>query len=678
MVKPVIVVGSGFAGLSCAFHIAEAGIPVMILEKKEKIGGYFPQLKRQFPTNTCGVCFMYPDYPAYCPYIEAQRHKNIKTFTNVSIENIETINDGVLVSFYVDDSFQTIEGQSLVIATGFEPFDISLKPELGGGLYENVFPALNFEDYLYDYMAENKPLPYRKIAYVQCVGSRDLKIKRPYCSSFCCMYALKQALLIKEFDKDVDVSIFYMDLRAFGKDYERYYMDAQEKGINFIRSAVASVRKRPSTGKLEVLYSKDGNPFEEVFDAVVLSQGAVIEKNVLELMGKLNVKLDFNSPSLFSDREIEKNIFVTGSIFDPMDIPDSVLDGISVASKIISRNMIVPKDLQTIRVKTQKVNKIGIFLINLEDEVDKKVRSYFTEAIKVKNFDEITFAIKENKFDGAVIVSDDIRKTEAQLRNFHYCGLHIDSVILVPSYNNSLAEEISASVQKLKQVKRSNYAPRDLNGKICIVGGGLSGLVSANFLAKMGFKVIIVEKETRLGGRLLDIPSRSQLINEFINQAESNKNIEILLNTKVTGASGRLGDFFIQLESNEEIRKIIYYKSPFAYPAICIRKKAIDKVNYPTIFKYTDDYLLWWRLLKIGKGYNLDDFLVSYRIHSTQVKNKSLKIQLKETLEVQKIIFRESKPPLKAKIINLILKILFFLPGDFVLWLFKKVEYKKV
>lgn len=173
--------------------------------------------------------------------------------------------------------------------------------------------------------------------------------------------------------------------------------------------------------------------------------------------------------------------------------------------------------------------------------------------------------------------------------------------------------------------------------------------------------------------------SAEDRIEKEVNFMEENRDYVVVgSNLKIINEENQVIGIREYPKKDEEIRKIIYYKSPFAYPAICIRKKAIDKVNYPTIFKYTDDYLLWWRLLKIGKGYNLDDFLVSYRIHSTQVKNKSLKIQLKETLEVQKIIFRESKPPLKAKIINLILKILFFLPGDFVLWLFKKVEYKKV
>lgn len=575
MVKPVVVIGSGFSGLSCAFHIAEAGIPVIILEKKDRIGGYFPQLKRQFPTNTCGVCFMHPDYPAYCPYIEAERHSNITTFTNVNIEDIVKSDDWVGIKYSSNGEINNIEAQALVIATGYEPFDISLKPELGGGLYDNVFPALTFEDYIYENMAENKSLSYRKIAYIQCVGSRDLKLKRPYCSSFCCMYAIKQALLIKEFDPDVDVSIFYMDIRAFGKDFERYYLDAKEKGINFIRSAVACVRKRPSTGKLEVLFTKEGNPCEEVFDAVILSQGAVMERNVTELLRKLDIEIDLFSSTPFNDREIKKNIFVTGSLFDPMDIPDSVIDGISVASKIIFRNMITPKESHLAKVKTQKVSKIGIFLHNFDDE---KIRENFPETIKIKDVDELSFAITENKFDGAIIVTDDMRKMEAQIKNRDYCGLHINSIILVPMYNKGLLEEIKSSLYKLKQVKRTNYASKKLTGKVCVVGGGLAGLTASKFLASMGLNVVLVEKEDRLGGRLLDLPSRNELIYHYIKEVQNHQNIEVLLNTQVKSASGRLGEFNLQLESKDDTRKI-------TVDAVLITTGAVPKKN---VFSYED------------------------------------------------------------------------------------------
>lgn len=556
MDNPVVVIGAGFAGLACAFHIAEGGVPVIILEKKEKLGGYFPELKRQFPTNTCGVCFMHPEYPAYCPYIEAERHPNITSFTNVNIENIEVFDEKVIVSFKTPNSFKQIEAQSVVIATGYEPFDISKKPELGGGIYENVYAALSFENFLYDLMAEGKELPYKKIAYVQCVGSRDLKVRKPYCSSFCCMYAIKQALLIKDFYPDVDVKIFFMDIRAFGKEYERYFREAINKGINFVRSAVATVRKRPSTGKLEVLYTKNGNVFEDTFDAVVLSQGASFDEQMVNLMKKLNINFDIYSSQPFDNREIKKNVYITGALFEPMDIPDSVIDGISTASLILSRYVIKPSIQEPSKIKQQKATKIGIFSYDLDYSTDDTLRQYFPEAIKVKDSSELGFAIKEHGFDGAIIVTNDIRKKESIIKSNNYFGLHINSVALIPSNNNALIEEIKSAQLRMKQVQRVNIHYKKLNNRVCIVGGGLAGLVSAKQLSKIGVNIVLIEKDEQLGGRLKDLPSRQELVKSYIEFVKNAENIETFTKTELKSVQGRFGEYLIEIESDEEKRKL--------------------------------------------------------------------------------------------------------------------------
>lgn len=552
MIKPVVVVGSGFSGLATAFHIAEAGIQVIILERKESLGGYFPELKRQFPTNSCGVCFMHPEYPAYCPYIEAERHENIKSYTSVKIDNIK-YNDGeISISFKAAKDDLTIEASALIFATGYEPFDVSKKPELGGGIYNNVFPALQFENMLYDFMAEGKPLPYQKIAYVQCVGSRDLKIGKPYCSSFCCMYALKQALLLKEYSSETDITIYYMDMRAFGKDYERYLRKAISMGINLVRSAVATVRKRPATGKLELLYTENGIAKEDTFDSVILSQGASINSELLSMLDMLNIKLDLSAPKPFQDRKIAKNVFVTGTLFEPMDIPDSVIDGIATASQVILEHAITPKSFNLAKVKYQKPQKISVISYNLSEEDDAKLRSFYPEAVKIKDSDEMAKVVEDLSLDGCVVVTDDIRKTESIFKWHDNFGIHINSIFFVSSKSVGICEEISSLLARIKQVKRSNYKHKALNDRVCIIGGGVAGLVSADMLTKFGLKVVVVEKSGNLGGRLLTIPSRKDLINEYIAKAINNQNIEILKGFTIKEVNGRMGDFSIVVESATE------------------------------------------------------------------------------------------------------------------------------
>jgi len=132
-------------------------------------------------------------------------------------------------------------------------------------------------------------------------------------------------------------------------------------------------------------------------------------------------------------------------------------------------------------------------------------------------------------------------------------------------------------------------------------------------------------------------------------------------------------------QNYEEIKKLIIFKSPFAYPSVMIRLPTLKKIYYDDNFLYCEDYDLWFKLLKYGKGKNLPDFLLKYRVNRNQVKSKRLKIQLKETIQVQrKYLFTKEYFSILALINHLLLHILYFLPNFFVLWLFKKVEFRKM
>ena len=131
-------------------------------------------------------------------------------------------------------------------------------------------------------------------------------------------------------------------------------------------------------------------------------------------------------------------------------------------------------------------------------------------------------------------------------------------------------------------------------------------------------------------------------------------------------------------QENKEIKKTLIFKSPFAYPSIMIRLESLKIILYDEKYLYCEDYDLWFKLLKYGKGKNLPDFLLKYRINKNQVKSKRLKIQLKETIQVQrKYLFTKEYFSLLALINHLLLHLLYFLPNFLVLWLFKKAEFRK-
>ncbi len=556
MDRQVVIIGSGFAGSSTAFHLSRLGIRSLILERNEKLGGYFPTLEMQFPTNSCGVCFMKPDYPAYCPYIELERDENIETVTNADIKQIKKIDNGYKIIYEANDEVHEISSNNVVLASGYDTFDISHKPELGGGIYENVTSALDMEKLIYQIRAHMYDFNHKRIAYVQCVGSRDLRIGKPYCSSFCCMFAIKQAMLLKEIKPELDITIFYMDIRAFGKDYERYYNTAKAMGINFIRSAVAAIRKRPATGKLEILYTKNGDAVEDTFDFAVLSQGADFKKTTERLLKGLNINFDQFKEKPFENREIEEGLFIAGTAFEPMDIPDAVTDGAYIAALISERYDFKKKELSIPQIKHQKAKKIGIATINLQEEDYKRLREHFPEIINLKDLMELEYFIKENGIDGLCLVVDDIRLYGAKAEQNGNFGIHRDSFITIPLKTNNLIEEIRSAIQRIRSVQRHRYPVRKIDQRVAVVGGGLAGIYSALRLSRMGIDVTIIERSENLGGRLINLPSRKEFISNLIERVEKENKIEVLKGFGLKSFSGRFGDFKLNVESDREKRTI--------------------------------------------------------------------------------------------------------------------------
>lgn len=556
MERPIVIIGSGFSGLAAAFHCAEAGHKVVVIEKKEELGGYFRELKRQFPTNSCGVCFMHPSYPSYCPHIESLLHPNIETMVSTEVKRIKKSEEGILLTIKNKEGERELYASSLILATGFELFDIAKKPEYGGGIYENVISAIEMERKIYESLATRELPSFGKVAYIQCVGSRDLKVGASYCSSFCCMFALKQAMFLKELANNIDITIFYMDMRAFGKGYELYYREALEKGIKFVRSAVAAIRKRETTGKLELLYTSLGKPAEDTFDTVVLSQGVSYSKEFYSLLSELSGIPDFCSPEPFKGRELLEDVYITGSAFEPMDIPDSVIDGIYVAAKILEKRGIKVSSEVPPVTKTTKMKNIKVVAFNLSLEASSKLSEKYPHLLFVKSVEEIKFYVENERPDGVVIIAEDIRQMEGVLKYNNYFGFHINSFYLVSANSFNLEEEIDTAIYRLKNVKKLPYMEKEINQRVLVLGGGLAGLVAARKFARLGFDVVLVEKSSVLGGRALKIADKRLVVESIIEDIKRENKVEILMEFELKKLSGRFGNFSCVVESKDEKREI--------------------------------------------------------------------------------------------------------------------------
>ncbi len=249
---------------------------------------------------------------------------------------------------------QEVKAGAIILATGYNIFDPAKKPDYGYGVYDNVITGLKLERLLsasgptggHVVRLSDGKIP-KKIALLQCVGSRDRSVGNPYCSRVCCMYALKQARLLKDHVPDAEITIFYMDIRAFGKGYEEFYRrtcDALK--LNMIKGRVAQIKEDPETKSLSLKFEdiEQGRVTSQVFDLVILSVGLVSTADQISSILPIAVDDDrfFKTSEPKVDPELTsiEGVFVAGVAEGPKDIPDSVAQASAAAMKasiILSR-----------------------------------------------------------------------------------------------------------------------------------------------------------------------------------------------------------------------------------------------------------------------------------------------------------------------------------------------------
>jgi heterodisulfide reductase subunit A len=240
-----------------------------------------------------------------------------------------------------------IKVKAIIIATGFDLFPGERVSNLGFGRFKNVITSMQMERLLAPTRPFNTVLRPSdgkvpsKIAYIQCVGSRDKMLGNPICSQVCCMYAIKQAQLLLGALPLADVTIFYIDIRAFGKGFEEFYKQSIDMGIRFVKGRVAKITEKEN-GNLVLRYEdieNSGKLVEEEFDLVVLSLGLLPSNDILIKLKDLKLELDEASYIKSSDvlhptKTNVPGIFVAGTIFGPKDIPDSINSSGDVASEV--------------------------------------------------------------------------------------------------------------------------------------------------------------------------------------------------------------------------------------------------------------------------------------------------------------------------------------------------------
>jgi len=327
----IVIVGGGIAGMEAAHQLLLLGYKPILVEKSDHLGGHVADWHKLFPD-------MSPAKDAVKDLAEKIKEANIFLDTEVSF--INRLKNGYNVMF---SNGVNVICKAILLATGFDLFEASKKEEYGYGIYDQVMTNSDLEHWFNtgeDKRIKGKDI--KKIGFVHCVGSRDIKAGNPQCSKVCCITAIKQAMEVKEFFPDAEVYCFYMDLRLFGKKYEDFYIKAQmESGVHFIRGRVSEVSENIN-GQV-IVKTEDtlsGKPAKITLDLLVLMSGIVCNKQAVDTASLVQVKTDSDGFLKSKDNILNiietdsKGVFLAGTVTGPKTVPETVAEARAAALAI--------------------------------------------------------------------------------------------------------------------------------------------------------------------------------------------------------------------------------------------------------------------------------------------------------------------------------------------------------
>jgi heterodisulfide reductase subunit A-like polyferredoxin len=503
-----------------------------------------------------------------------------------------------------------LEVGAVILAPGASAFDTKkLDANYQYGLNPAVITSLEFERILspsgpfqgHLVRPGDKAEP-KSIAWIQCVGSRNVKPgDHGYCSSVCCMYAIKQALVAKEHsDGELDCTIFNMDVRTFGKDYELYYNRAQDQGVNFIKARAHTIYGDVEGGGARIEYATDqGEARSDHFDLVILSLGLETSGQVHEMAQRLGVKLSgdgFIESDTFSPVETSREgVYACGVFSGPKDIPASVTEASAAAAAAGASlsparhrqevDAVLPDELDV----SGQEPRVGVFVchcgINIAGVVDvAAVHEYAASLPYVAHVEEGLFTcsqdvqetikqcIEEHRLNRLVVAACSPKTHEpifretmagaglnkylfemANIRN-HNSWVHAADPELATGKAKDLVRMAVARVSTLNPLSEESV---EVTPKALVVGGGPAGMTAALNLAEQGFESLLVEKENALGGFAnnlhhtiegADVPG---MLSGLSKEVQKHPLIEVMLDARVSGFTGFGGNFKSSITSGD-------------------------------------------------------------------------------------------------------------------------------
>jgi len=553
----------------------------------------------------------YVQYPQAVPLKYVIDEGNCIYFEKGKCRACEKFCPAEAVDFEQKEKLHELEVGAVILAPGFKAFDARVYSAYGYGTLPNVVTSLEFERIL------SASGPYgghlarpsdgqapRKIAWLQCVGSRDTQHgAHGYCSGVCCMYAIKEAVIAKEHAREeLDTAIFFMDMRTYGKDFERFYDRARhEKGVRFIRSRVHSVKPAgPDRHELFLEHvDAQGRLVEEDFDMVVLSVGLEVPESIQSAARRLGVALDgdgFVETGSFNPVETSRpGVFVCGAAGGPKDIPYAVMEA-SAASAASSSLLASVRNTMT-RKKSypretdyspEEAPRIGVLVchcgVNIGSVVDvPAVRDYAKTLPHVAYVSDNMFTcsqdtqelmretIRKNRLNRVVVAACSPRTHEPLFQEtlreaglnpylFEFANIR-DQDSWVHQGEPEKATQKAKDLVRMAVAKAALLEPIDrlqapVIQKGLVVGGGVAGMNAALTLAEQGFETFLVEAGSELGGQARNIRRTwkgedvGAYLEDLCRRVESHPRIEVFKGAGIQAVQGFVGSFSTTVRVN--------------------------------------------------------------------------------------------------------------------------------